>query len=59
LVIGSAIALMVILVSGIFTPELGGFRKVMPICVRLIGPLLFIACIAAYADLFSLQSKEY
>jgi len=59
LVIGSAIAMMVILVSGIFTFELGGFRKVMPICVRLIGPLLFIACIAAYADLFGLQSKEY
>ena len=59
LVIGSAIALMAMLVSGILTFELGGFRKVMPICVRLIGPLLFIACIAAYADLFGLQSKKY
>ena len=59
LVIGSVIALLVILVSGVFKFELAGFRTVMLICVRLTGPILVIVCIAAYTDLFGLQSKEY
>jgi len=58
-VIGSVIALMVILVSGVFIFELAGFRTVLLIWCRMTGPIYFIACIAAYADLFGLQSKEY
>jgi hypothetical protein len=58
-IIGSALALMAIVVSGIFPFDLGGYRTVMPACTRLIGPLLFITVIAAYADLFGLHSKEY
>lgn len=58
-IIGSVIALMVTLVSGVFKFELAGFRTVLVIFVKLTGPIYFIAFTAAYADLFGLQSKEY
>ena len=58
-VISLIISLMVTLVSGLFKFELAGFRTILFICGRLMGPIYFIAFTAAYADLFGLQSKEY
>jgi hypothetical protein len=58
-VLGLSMALIVTLVSVPFKLELASFRTVVFICVKLTGPIYFLAFTAAYADLFGLQSKEY